>query len=390
MAALNQLRMKDLNRFEKYRNGLITIEIQSFMPEKFINILWKNDINIKSIKRVNITTIIFDIKLSDYSVVKELGTKAKMKIRILKRRGISFSVIKLEKRKTLIVGAVIFICLIYYLSTFIWDIQISSSYKLPPYDIRQNLYSMGIKKGVNKNNIDVNEIEEKLQKTDDNVLWVKVRIEGAILKVVAEERKIPPQIVSDETPCNLVASKDAEVMRVYTKAGTSVVKNSDLVKKGQILVKGEQGKENNIYSVHADGTVIGKTFYEESSAVVVKGVNRIRTGNSIENIYITVNNKRINIKNSLNSYKKCDKIEKTDSFIKREIYYEVNEIPYSIDAQKAINNTAEKLYSNIIGKFDKEVKVIDKKLSYESKNDSYVVHLLVIAEENVAVPEKIE
>lgn len=368
----------------------MTIEIQSFMPEKFINILWKNNINIKNIRRIDITTIIFDIKLSDYATVKEFGTKTKIKIKILNRRGISFSIIKLEKRKTLIIGACIFIGLIYYLSTFIWDIKIQSSPKLPPYDIRQNLYSMGIKRGVNKGNINVNEIEEKLQKTDENILWVRARVEGAILKVVVEERKIPPQIVPDDDPCNLVASKDAQIMRVYTKAGTSVVKNNELVKKGQILVKGEQGKEESTYPVHADGKVIGKTFYEESSAVVVKGVKRVRTGNSIENIYIIVNNKRINIKNSLNLYKKCDKIEKQDYFIKREIYYEVNEVPYSIDAQKAINDTAEKLYNNIIGKFDKEVKVIDKKISYEANNDSYIVHLLLIAEEDIAVPEKIQ
>lgn len=43
--------MKNSNRFGKYDNGIITIEIQSFAPEKFINILWKNGINTQNVTK---------------------------------------------------------------------------------------------------------------------------------------------------------------------------------------------------------------------------------------------------------------------------------------------------------------------------------------------------
>lgn len=37
------------------------------------------------------------------------------------------------------------------------------------------------------------------------------------------------------------------------------------MKKGDILVKGEQGKEEATYPVHASAEVIARTFYEEKN-----------------------------------------------------------------------------------------------------------------------------
>ncbi len=64
------------------------------------------------------------------------------------------------------------------MSTFIWDIDITSTNGVTPYEIRQQLKKYGIKPGINKNTIDVYKIEEKLIKDIDNIMWVKARIEG--------------------------------------------------------------------------------------------------------------------------------------------------------------------------------------------------------------------
>lgn len=382
--------MNNSNKFKKYNSGIITIEVQSFEPERFINVLWENGVNTQNVIKKSITVFVFDIKLSDFDTVKDLSHKTHNKVKIVKRRGIIFLILKLRKRKALIAAMFLFAAVFYYLSTFIWQIDIKSDHNLPPYEIRQDLLNIGIKNGVRKREVNTCDIEEKLQKVNENVLWVKARIEGCKLKIEAEERRIPPDIITDETPCNLVADKDASVIRVYTKAGTAVVRKSDIVKKGQLLVKGEQGKEDNMYFVHSEGEVIGKTFYEESGAAVVKGFTRKRTGRHIENIYIKVNGKRINIKNSLNTFKKYDKIEKTSLLINKEIFYEVKEEPYSLNTKKVIDDTSQKLYDIIKRKFDKSVNVIDKKVSYENHGDFYIVNVLVIAEENIAVPQKME
>lgn len=382
--------MKEMSKFsfKKYKNGIITIEIQSLIPEKFVNLMWKNGVPIKNLRKENITTMIMDVNLRDYDKIEEIAKKTKTKIKIIKRRGFAFFLIKIKRRIALVLGIILFMGMLYYLSTFVWNIEISVDHSLSPYEIRQQLSSFGIKPGINKRNINVYDIEEKLIKNNENIMWVRARVEGAKLKISAAERQSPPNIIAESSPCNLVARKDGEVIRVYTKAGTPVVKKGDMIRKGQVLVKGEQGKEGATYQVHAIGDVICRTFYEEIKQVKIDTVKRERTGNKIENIYLNIKGKNIYLKKSVNKFNKYDRIEDNKLFIKKETYYEVKETTVHGDAKKIVDNTANELYSKICANLDKSVKIIDKIVNYEA-GDTYVVRVLVVAEENVALEEKI-
>lgn len=380
--------MKKFN-FQKYRSGIVTIEAKSLIPEKFINLLWKNNINIRNVVKKNMTTMVIDISLKDYGKIENIAKRTKTKIKIVGRRGTAFFLIKIKRRSALAIGIILFIGIIYYLSTFIWNIEIDVDHNLTPYEIRQQLSSYGIKPGISKSNINVYEIEEKLIKNNENIMWVKARIEGAKLKIYATERQSPPNIVTDDKPCNIIAKRDGEVIRVYTKSGTSVVKPGDIIKKGQILVKGEQGKEESTYAVHAVGDVICRTFYEEIKDIKIDTVKRERTGKKIENIYIQFNGKKLYLKKSANKFNKYDKIEDRKLFINIENYYEVKETTIHRDSKKVVNDTYNELYSKICANLDKSVKIEDKIVNYEQGN-SYRVRVLVIAEENVALQEAIQ
>lgn len=370
--------------------GIITIEIQALMPEKFINILWKNDIHAKNIKKITMTTLIMDISLNDYDKVEEIAKKTNTKLRILKKRGVAFYIIRLKKRIALLIGGMLFVCIIYYLSTFIWNIEIDSQHNISPYEIRQELLSLGIKPGINKRNINVYDIEDKLIKYNDDIMWVKARIEGSSLRINAEERTSPPNLITQDSPCNLIASRDSQIVRVYTKAGTAVVKKDDVVKRGQLLVKGEQGKEGMTYAVHADGNVIGRTFYEETKVVATKGTKRVRTGNYVESISIVINNRRIYLKKDLNKYADYDRIEDNRKILKKEKFYEVKKEDYNLDLDKVREETVNELYTKISCTMDKSVKVISKVVDAEPEGDKLKVRLLVVAEENIAVAEKVQ
>lgn len=374
--------------FHKYKSGTITIEIQSLIPEKFINLMWKNGVQIRNVKKKNITTMTMEISLKNYPKIEEIAHRTKTKVIILDRRGLAFFLITLKRRWTLIIGIIIFIALIYYLSTFVWRIEIISDKNLPPYEIRQQLYSYGIKPGISKKNVNVYEIEEKLIRNNENIMWVRVRVEGAELKVSVAERQSPPSIVSENSPCNLVAKRDGEVVRVYTKAGTPVVKKGDIIRKGQILVKGEQGHEGDTYTVRAVGDVFCKTFYEEIKNVKINEIKRKRTGRKLDNIYIDIKGKKLYFKKSDNKFEKYDKIEDNKLFIKKETYYEVKETTTNRNPKEVVDAAADELYLKICSNLDKSVKIIDKIVNYEA-GEVYKVRVLVVAEENVVLPEPI-
>ena len=377
-------------KFNKYRSGSITIEAKSLIPEKFINLLWRNGVSIKKINKVDISTLKLTVCLKDYKQIEEIARRTGTKIKIIDRRGRSFIFLALKRRTTFVIGIIMFAGIIYYLSTFIWTINITGDHFLSPYEIRLELKNLGVKPGINKKDLNVYNIEEKLVKNNDNIMWVKVRIQGSILVVSTAERQSPPEVTQASDPCNLIAKKDGVVVRVYTKAGTSIVSKGDIIKKGDVLVKGEQGKEGALYPVHAAGSIFCTTFYEGVQDVKTGGTQLKRTGNKISNYYINIFGKRVYFKKSINNYKKYDKIDNNKYFMGTEEFYETKEVPYQVDAKQAINHTEDELYKKILSGIDKSVKTVDKVVSFQSKDDICSVRVLVICEEDLAATQKIQ
>ena len=184
--------------FEKYKKGTITLEIQTFRPERFINLLWKNGINVKNVRRKTITTLTFEVGLKDYNKIRDIAKRTDTKIKILGRSGVSFLLIKSKKRKTLLIGIGIFVGIIYYLSGFIWNVNIITENNVTPYEIRTQLKDMGIKPGIRKNKVNVYNIEEQIVRKNGAIMWSRVRVEGVKLKVKIAERQEPPEIEKKE------------------------------------------------------------------------------------------------------------------------------------------------------------------------------------------------
>lgn len=84
------MRETDRFSFKNYRNGIILIEIQSLIPEKFINLMWENGIYMKNIRKKSITTMTMKINLKDYDKVEYIAKKTDARIKIIGRRGIAF------------------------------------------------------------------------------------------------------------------------------------------------------------------------------------------------------------------------------------------------------------------------------------------------------------
>lgn len=376
--------------FEKYKRGIITIEVQTMTPEKFINLLWKNGVNISNVRRIDITTLQLDANLRYYETINSIAKRTNTKLKIIKRRGLSFFIIKNRRRKTLTLGILIFISIIYYLSTFIWNINITTENNVTPYEIRNQLKDLGIAPALRKKKINVYDLEEKLIKNNSDIMWVKARIEGVKLNISISERQEPPNVISDNSPCHIVAKKDGEIIRVYSSAGTAIVKSGDIVKKGDILVKGEQGKEEATYPVHASAEVIARTFYEEKKQVPIEYVSRDRTGKEDKNVYIELFGKKIYLKKAKNNFEMYDKISIDDSFIKKEVYFEVQEKKKKINTEEVKEKIADELFSNIIAKLDKSVKIVDKIVDAKKENDKYEVRVMLVVEENIAEPQVFE
>lgn len=367
-------------------NVNLTVQVTCLKMEKFLNQLSNNKINIKKIKKTTVVdyTLVVDERV--YHEFCAIGEEYGAKISLLHGNNMYRMRKKLLDRKAFILGIFIFVAIIYYLSTKIWVININTDAFVAPYEIRTYLNAIGIKEGISKKNIDVFQLEKKIPEVNGNVVWVRARVTGTQLEINVSERQNPPSIIEDNTICDVIAKKDGIINRIYTLSGTATVKEGDLVEKGDILIKGEQGNEENIYEVRAEGMVLATTFYESIIDFKIPQYKRLRTGNVIKNKYINIKQNKIYIKNKLNKYDKYDKIEDSKGIIKSESYYEVKEVKYT---EKEIEDLLEEkltdMYSDIVINFNHDIKIIKNLQEKNKTGDLYKLRVLITTEENIAV-----
>ncbi|GAA0108334.1 sporulation protein YqfD [Clostridium tertium] len=373
-----------------FDSGKVVVEVNILKPERLLNILWNENINVINVKRIDVATIRVTIDYNDYNVLIDVVKRLNGKSKVIGSTGILFFIGKLKSKLFLAIGGGIFIALLLYFSTYVWSIEITTKKNVSPYELRQQLYEIGIKPGISKNKIDVKDVEKKLEDVNSDVLWLRARIEGSTLKIFIEEKVNPPE-VKEEKQGNLVAKMDGEVSRVYAFSGRSAVHVGDMVKAGDIVIEGINGKEEDPYEVVPEGVVMANTFYEKSMTTKVEGTELKRSGEKDSDIYVEVFGKKIYLKKAIKDFEEYDKIEESGKIIKKANYFEKREFPVTYTKEEAIDSAVNELEESLYNNLTREAKVVDRIISTKDSSDgNIIVNVVFVVEQNIVNNEPID
>lgn len=369
---------------DKVKSGKIAIEVVVVNPERLLNIFWTNGIKVLNVRKVNIATLRLEIEYVDYKNVVDIVDRVGGKVKVLSGRGFIFLLGRLKKRISLVVGAVMFIAMLYFLSTYVWVVKINVKENIAPFDVRQQLMSLGIKPGITKVSVDVKSIEKKLESLNPEILWLRIRIEGSTLVVDIEEKVNPPYQLQGEYG-NLTATKKGEIQRIYTFAGRAAVKVGQQVEEGDVVIEGIDGKEEQQYIIPPRGIVIANTFYEKEMEIKVDGVELQRSGREDSDIYLQIFGKKIYIKKAIKGFKEYDKIEKSSKLFNQVIYYERVEKSVKLSEEEAVNTALKELEKSLINDLDRDAKITNKLVTKERDDKGNLrVKVVFVVEQNIA------
>jgi similar to stage IV sporulation protein len=366
------------------KKGIIILEISTPSPERFLNLLWVKKVKVANARRINITTLRLMIEYRDYKLVEEVVKISKGKLKIVDKKGSIFFFHKLKNRVTLVLGSIIFITFLYFLSTFVWVIEIKTGENVPPYEIRQNLKELGIEPGINKNELDVYALEKKIESINSNVLWIRARIEGSTLKIVVEE-KVNPPVNSEAQFGDCTALLNGEIKRIFVSSGTALVLPGDFVKEGDVLIQSTQGQEESKYQVPARGIIIANTFYEREMEVQISGKTLKKTGRKDSDIYIKFQGKKIYLKKAINNFVNYDKIERSEGILNTVTYFEKEEVEVMEDKESAIINATHLLEESLQRNLTNTAKIIKKDVFVENIYEGKIrVKVTFVVEQDIA------
>lgn len=252
----------------KYAKGYVYVRITGYAPERFLNLCGNRDILIWNLLPCE-DGYEFCISVAGFRQLKPILKKTRTKVRILRRVGAPFLTFRYRKRKLFGVGLLFFGMLLYYLSGFIWNIEINGNSYLSNEVILDFLKDEACTFGTKKSDINCQVLEEALRSRYSEVIWTSIKIYGTKMTVDIQENLLPEEQYEkqDDAVYDIVAAKDGVVTEIITRSGTPLVTAGTEVKKGDLLVSGCVEIKNDAdevveYLYHSsDADIVGKVVY---------------------------------------------------------------------------------------------------------------------------------
>ena len=291
--------------------GYLLCVIKGYSIERFINLCKIKGIELRKVTRTN-QGYQFYISLAEYRMIRPIARKTKTPAYIKKRYGLPFLLHRYRKRKGLLIGAIIFLVVLYTMSLFVWDISIQGGYKHTKEALLEFINENKVYTGMLKSNVDCQKIEEKIRLKYKDISWVSAEVKGTRLIIQFTETNMPVPKEKTLKASNIVATKSGIITKIITRNGTPQVKIGDVIKKGDVIVSGVVDVVGDFDAlirkklVVADADIVCKSYYEYNDSFPLKYQKKIYTGKEKKKYAVQVANKKISLYNPRISYHSYD------------------------------------------------------------------------------------
>ncbi|HZG73109.1 MAG TPA: sporulation protein YqfD [Chondromyces sp.] len=371
------------NQWLTFFQGYILVKAEGKGTERFINSLLRSGLPIWNVKRQGTHTITFQLGLLDIHKLRHAARSFEGEISFMRGGGLPFIWKRLMKNSGFLVGIGLFFILIAATSNTIWGIEIKGASPKMEHAIRKELTEMGIKKGkpifLQK---DVESIQKELSNEVEGITWIGVELKGTTYHFQVVEKN-EPEKGKVQKPQHIVANKKAVITQMFVEEGQAVVKRNQLVKKGQLLVSGYIGSEENPKEVVAKGVILGETWYKTSVELPLESTFQVYNGNEVRKYHIKIGSFRLPIWGFEKvTYKDfvVEEEERPIKFLKwatpfqfiQTVHRENETVKRTYTKQEAINTAKQLAKKDLESKLEEKAEIVDEKILHQSVENGKV------------------
>ena len=170
-----------------------------------------------------------------------------------------------RQRGTLIIGIACAIALSALFLSRLWVVDIAFTGERAalgdPVALSRSLASLGIRPGVSRN-IDAGLLSQRLLAEGSRYSYVGARLQGVRLLIEAVPEAPAPPLYDVNAARDLVCARDGIVTSAVVRSGALCVKPGDAVRRGQVLIRGEeQATPEETRPIAALGEVVVRSWY---------------------------------------------------------------------------------------------------------------------------------
>lgn len=384
-----------------YILGYVSISVEGYFIERFINICVSKNILLWNLKRKKSSFLYANIGMRDFKKIKKIAKTTKCRVKIEAKKGMPFLMHRYKKRKLFVVFLIVLILFIIGISRFIWNIEVIGNQTIQTSEIIQSLNENGLKQGMLKQKVDTKNIINSIRLQRDDIAWIGIKLHGtnAIIEIVEADKK--PEIVDETDYCNIVSQKEGIITKINAQNGTALVKEGDVIKKGTILIGGWlEGKYTGTRYVHSKGEVEAKVWYSKKEKMALNQVIEEKTGKEKTTYGIQINNLKINLPKGVPNFEKYDTINENKKLKLFSNFYfpiefckttyqelEKKEITYTVEEAKKI--LTEKLQEELKTQVENTQNIVNTQVNVKQEQEEIEVEVIYEVLEPIGTKEKI-
>ncbi|MDE6275851.1 MAG: sporulation protein YqfD [Clostridia bacterium] len=368
------------------------IECEARNSQRLLNKFSEKNIDVFKI-RTDGDKMSFNIDDKALKQAKEIMDKMALEYTVASRGG-KYLAGKLSlKYLSIIIPAIIVIALLATFTRMCFTVDIIADSGELKEQISYILAENSVKPFMLKDKIDTSKLSYEISKNIDEIGFANCYFDGSVLKI--EVKKV--HVKEEQTQYDqIVADRDCIITKVLVFSGTALVKEGDVVKKGDVVIAGyvdtmpedPENEENERFTVKADGLVYGETSYTKQLVLTEEVIDSVRTGNSYSTTQIYLFGKAIGKAQPV-KYEKYEYTQETKTFgsvipIKAvtTTYYETNIEQVKLD-ELAIEEQISLAYIELWQRLPQDGKLL-KNYIYKKKVDNlHIIDIYLITEENI-------
>ena len=245
------------------------MRIRGLMPEKLIERAREMNVRFLSIEPGDDHVITVEVGAPDAGKLSALCARFSIPCEELSRRGRSALSVAVKRRWTLLIGMLVMLVACHALLGRVWRVDVrfigDSAALGDPAAVSAALREMGVHPGMARD-IDPKLISEELLSRCEGLSYAGARLQGVRLSIEAAPEAASPEVYDVSVPRDLYADLSGIVVSVNVESGQPCVKPGDTVRRGQLLIRGEEKrtKEEN-RGIAALGEVIVRAWFEGSA-----------------------------------------------------------------------------------------------------------------------------
>lgn len=325
-------------KFIRWSRGYVDFTLESKTPERFINLCNINGVNIWNTKPAE-CGLKGSMSLYDYKNIKSIVIKSKGKSKINHKHGVPVFINKYKSRAGLFVGAVLFVVITLFMSSFIWSINIIGAENISKYEIIKTLEKNGLTVGSYKNSTNIQEIQRNTMLEISDIGWMSINVQDSCANVEIKEKVLVPNMNTDNSPCNIVAKKDGVITDYQVTSGNVHIIVGSAVTEGQLLVNSVlENKLGGIDFAHSKAKVYADVLETKTFSSTLNRYYPLPTGNKTNRYTLDVFNLKIPFSIADNSYN--NSIYQNNTY---RVVSESNIIPLGITEETEIEYSEEEI-----------------------------------------------